>query len=186
MAQHYKRRLIPIVDRAFQFKYTAIIVAVAAVISSVLGYLLLRSYLEMNEVADIAALSPEVGDKLNRDDVTRVFRITLVFLVAEVMVLGVMGLIITHRVAGPVAVLQRHFQTLGAGRYPKTRPLRAGDEFREAFSAFQAMIDEMKRRDASDADRLRAAVETARARGLSDAELAPLQALLDERVARSS
>ena len=36
-----KRRLIPIVDRGFQFKYTGIIMGVAAVISTVLGWFLL-------------------------------------------------------------------------------------------------------------------------------------------------
>src|SRR5205823_2664209 len=99
-----------------------------AVISCVLGYLLLASYREMNQVVDIASLSPEVNDKLNTDDAHFVFKITILFLVVEVAGLGVMGLLITHRVVGPVFVLQRHLATLRDGKYPITRPLRAGDE----------------------------------------------------------
>src|SRR5690349_2096296 len=117
MAQ-YKRRLIPIVDRRFQFKYTAIIVAIAAVVSTVLGYFLLKSYLEMNEVIDLASLSPEVNDKLNSDDARFVFQLTLGFLVLEVLGLGVMGLLITHRVCGPIFVLTRHLGTMLDGKYP--------------------------------------------------------------------
>ena len=44
MAQANKRKAIPIADKAFQYKYTAIIVSIVVVISAVLGYLLLQSY----------------------------------------------------------------------------------------------------------------------------------------------
>jgi hypothetical protein len=182
----YKRRLIPIVDRRFQFKYTAIIVAIAAVVSTVLGYLLLRSYWEMNEVIDLASLSPEVNDKLNSDDATKVFKITIAFLVVEVLGLGVMGLLITHRVVGPVFVLKRHLSTLLEGKYPITRPLRQGDEFRETFETFMKLMDAYKKRDLDDVEKLRAVMTAARAKGLSDAELANLQQLVDERTARVS
>lgn len=184
MAQ-YKRRLIPIVDRRFQFKYTAIIVAIAAVVSTVLGYFLLESYLTMNEVIDLASLSPEVNDKLNNDDARKVFVITLVFLVLEVVGLGVMGLLITHRVCGPVFVLTRHLSTMLEGKYPNPRPLRQGDEFRETFETFTAVIDAMKKRDIDEIEKLKAAIAAAKAKGVADGDIAPLQVLIDERTARS-
>ena len=184
MAQ-YKRRLIPIVDRRFQFKYTAIIVAIAAVVSTVLGYFLLESYLTMNEVIDLASLSPEVNDKLNNDDARKVFIITLAFLVLEVVGLGVMGLLITHRVAGPVFVLTRHLATMLEGKYPNPRPLRQGDEFRETFETFRAVIDAMKKRDRDEIEVLKASIAAAKAKGVADADIAPLQVLIEERTARS-
>lgn len=186
MVQQNKRKLIPIVDRAFQFKYTGIIVAVAAVISSVLGYLLLQSYLEMNEIADIAAISPEAAAKLNRDDMNRVFQLTIAFLVLEVVVLGAMGLIITHRVVGPVAVLHRHLDTMLGGKYPSTRPLRQGDEFHAAFDTFQDLVEYLKKRDLDEVETLKAAIAAGRARGMSDDDLAALQRLVDERAARAA
>ncbi len=180
----YKRRLIPIVDRRFQFKYTAIIVAIAAVVSTVLGYFLLKSYWEMNEVIDLASLSPEVNDKLNTDDAKKVFEITVGFLVVEVVGLGVMGLLITHRVVGPIFVLHRHLSTLVTGKYPITRPLRAGDEFRETFEVFTSLIDAMKKRDAHDLERLRSVLAEAKNKGLGEAEMKLLEELVDERQAR--
>ena len=72
MAHQYKRRLIPIVDRAFQFKYTGIILLVAAVTSTVLGFFLLKAYREMNEVIQLAGMAPEIGEKLDADDTRRV------------------------------------------------------------------------------------------------------------------
>ena len=183
MAQ-YKRRLIPIVDRRFQFKYTAIIVAIAAVVSTVLGFFLLDSYLTMNEVIDLASLSPEVNDKLNNDDARKVFVITIMFLVLEVVGLGVTGLLITHRVCGPVFVLTRHLSTMLEGKHPNPRPLRQGDEFRETFETFTAVVDAMKKRDADEIEKLKSAIAAAKAKGVAEVDVAPLQVLIDERVAR--
>lgn len=184
MAQAYKRRLIPIVDRQFQFKYTGIIVGLAAAISMILGYFLWKSYMEMNEVIDLASLSPEVNDKLNSDDARFVFTITLVFLVVEVAVLGVMGLLITHRVCGPIFVLQRHMDTISGGTYPTTRPLRAGDEFKDAFDAFTRMIDSLRKRDSDDLDKLKAVLSAARGGGVSAAEQKALEQLIADREGR--
>lgn len=184
MAQAYKRRLIPIVDRQFQFKYTGIIVGLAAAISMILGYFLWKSYMEMNEVIDLASLSPEVNDKLNSDDARFVFTITLVFLVVEVAVLGVMGLLITHRVCGPIFVLQRHMDTISGGTYPTTRPLRAGDEFKDAFDAFTRMIDALRKRDSDDLDKLKAVLSAARGGGVSAAEQKALEQLIADREGR--
>lgn len=186
MAAQYKRRLIPIVDRRFQFKYTAIILAIAAVVSTVLGYFLLQSYMEMNEVIDLASLSPEVNDKLNSDDARKVFLITLIFLVVEVLGLGVMGLLITHRVCGPIFVLDRHLRTMLEGKYPNPRPLRAGDEFGDTFEAFRALIDGLKKRDADEIEKLKAALAAAKARGVPEGETTVLQQLIDERAARTT
>lgn len=184
MAQAYKRRLIPIVDRQFQFKYTGIIVGIAAAISLILGYFLWKSYMEMNEVIDLASLSPEVNDKLNSDDARFVFTITLLFLVVEVAVLGVMGLLITHRVCGPIFVLQRHMDSISAGNYPTTRPLRAGDEFRDAFESFTKMIDSLRKRDSDDLDRLKAVLAAARGGAMGANEQKALEQLIAEREGR--
>ncbi|MCC7073332.1 MAG: hypothetical protein IT383_18615 [Deltaproteobacteria bacterium] len=184
MAQAYKRRLIPIVDRQFQFKYTGIIVGIAAAISLVLGYFLWKSYVEMNEVIDLASLSPEVNDKLNSDDARFVFTITLGFLAVEVAVLGVMGLLITHRVCGPIFVLQRHMQTISNGSYPTLRPLRSGDEFREAFDTFSRMIDNLRKRDDDEVARLKSVLAAAKSAGVPADEQATLEQLIQEREAR--
>ncbi|MBI1947455.1 MAG: hypothetical protein HYS27_17305 [Deltaproteobacteria bacterium] len=184
MAQAYKRRLIPIVDRQFQFKYTGIIVGIAAAISLVLGYFLWKSYMEMNEVIDLASLSPEVNDKLNSDDARFVFTITLAFLAVEVAVLGVMGLLITHRVCGPIFVLQRHMESISSGNYPTMRPLRAGDEFRDAFDSFGKMIDTLRKRDDDEVGRLKAVLDAAKKAGVPAAEQSTLEKLIAEREGR--
>jgi hypothetical protein len=184
MAQQYKRRLIPIVDRAFQFKYTAIILLVAAVTSTVLGFFLLKAYREMNEVIGLAAISPEIGEKLDADDAKKVFSIIVFSLVGEVVVLGVLGLIITHRVCGPIFVITRHFGTMLDGRYPALRPLRAGDEFAPMFELFKQLVDKQRDRDAAEVSKLNKAMAAAREKGVDAEAVAILQTLIDERSAR--
>lgn len=184
MAQQYKRRLIPIVDRAFQFKYTGVILLVAAVTSTVLGFFLLKAYREMNEVIGLAAISPEIGEKLDADDARQVFSIIVASLVGEVVVLGILGLIITHRVCGPIFVITKHFGTMLDGRYPSLRPLRAGDEFAPMFELFKQLVDKQRDRDAAEISRLTKAMNAARDKGVDAESLAIMQTLIDERSAR--
>lgn len=177
----YKRRLIPIVDKQFQFKYTFAIMAIAAVISTVLGWFLLDAYRELNSMIEI---SSEIGDQLNSDDARRVFFMVVGFLGAEVVILGVVGLMITHRVVGPVFVMQRHLQTLKEGRYPTFRPLRSGDEFRAAFETFSDVVRELRERDRAEAAQLSEAIAAGRAVGLGEPHLSALQGMVDARNAR--
>lgn len=181
MAYAHKRRLIPIVDRRFQFKYTGLIVLIAAVVSTLLGWLLLRAYQEMNSIIQISA---EIGERLNADDARFVFQLSIGFLVAEVFVLGVMGILITHRVCGPVFVLHRHLNTLLEGAYPTLRGLRAGDEFKDMFESFGEVVDLLKKRDQEEHDRLKAVLDSARRGGLAESDLRALQELVDERAQR--
>lgn len=184
MAQLNKRRSIPICDRAFQFKYTAIIISIVVVVSVVLGYLLLHSYWEMNRIMDLASQSPEMSDKVDRDTALNVFKVSFAFIVFEVLALGVMGLIITHRVCGPVFVIHRYLTNILDGTYPHTRPLRQGDEFGETFKVFTEVIESLKKRDADEVETLNRVIAAARQKGVPDRDIAMLEQLVVERRAR--
>jgi signal transduction histidine kinase len=188
MTEKYKRRLIPIVDRAFQFKYTGIILGVAAVTSSVLGAFLYGAYNEMNSILEVIAtlnqMPGAVPQDIDSESVTAVFRILGGSLVAEVVVLGVLGLIITHRVCGPIFVVTRHLQTMIDGKHPALRAQRAGDEFASLFDTFRKLIDKSRARDEDEAKKLGAVIAAAKDGRLGEAELSTLQALVDERRAR--
>ncbi len=177
-----KRRLIPIVDRRFQFKYTGLICLVAAIVSTALGYFLLDAYMQLNSMIEV---SEAIGDRLNSDDAQRVFVLVIGFLVGEVVLLGVAGLLITHRVVGPVFVLHRHLATLAEGKYPTLRPLRESDEFKATFDAFSETLQMFRDRDEREARELNEVLEAARGKGVDAAQLETLQRLVDEREART-
>ena len=184
MAQLNKRRSIPIVNKAFQYKYTAIILSIVGVVSLVLGYLLLQSYWEMNRIMDLAVETPEIRDRVSGDDALRVFYVSFAFLVFEVLAVGVMGLIITHRVCGPVFVIQRQLSTMLDGKYPRIRPLRQGDEFGETFKVFTAVVELLKKRDADEVGKLNQAIVAARQKCVAEQYVALLEGLVAERRAR--
>lgn len=184
MAQPNKRRSIPVVDKAFQYKYTAIIVSIVVVVSAAFGYLLLHSYWEMNRIMDLALESSAISDKVNGDDALRVFYISLAFLVFEVLAFGVMGLIITHRVCGPMFVFRRDLTTMLDGKYPLARPIRQGDEFRETFKVFMAVVESLKKRDADEVEILNHAIAAARQKGVPESDVALLEQLVAERRVR--
>ena len=122
MSTVQKRRAIPIIDSRFQWKYTLIILGVAAFISGILGFFLWKSYGEMNAILQIAGTIPEISERITDSDTNFIFMLTGCFLAGEVLLLGVLGLIITHRVCGPMFVLHRYLTALSTGAYPKTRP----------------------------------------------------------------
>lgn len=185
MVQSNKRRSIPVVDKAFQFKYTALIVLIVVLISAGMGYLLLQSYLEMNRIMDVALANyAGLSEKVNEASALDVFYVSVAFLVLEVLALGTMGLVITHRVCGPIFVMHGHLMTMLEGRYPATRRLRPKDEFRATFELLTGVVESLRKRDAAELEQLAQAIVAARAKGMQDADLAPLEQLAAERRAR--
>ncbi|HYO59011.1 signal protein [Archangium sp.] len=74
--------------------------------------------------------------------------------------LALFGLVITHRVAGPVYVMSLYIATLAAGRYPRMRPLRKKDELRGFFDRFSEAVDRIREREAEEARLLSEVIET--------------------------
>jgi len=77
--------------------------------------------------------------------------LTVVAALGTAVVLGLFGLLLTHRVAGPVHVMGLYMAALAAGRYPRLRPLRKGDELRQFFERFREAVDRIRSREADEA-----------------------------------
>ena len=50
--------------------------------------------------------------------------------------LGVWSFIVSHRICGPLFVIERFIGELASGRFPKLRPLRQKDEFKSFYASF--------------------------------------------------
>jgi hypothetical protein len=68
--------------------------------------------------------------------------------------LGLFGLVFTHRVAGPVYVMNLYVEALSAGHYPRLRPLRKYDELKKFFDRFSHAVDRIRAREAEEAQAL--------------------------------
>ena len=170
-----RRRAIPIVDARFQWKYTLIITALGVGITAIMGAFLYRAH------ADNTRLLELDGNLLLQQQVMRGDQIFLLYLIVLVVVmalaLALWGLVVTHRVSGPLHVIARYLNELAEGRYPDLRPLRKHDELQEFFAVFEEAVGSLKTRDASAMKNIDEALAAAKKAGQSDA-----RAGLDEAV----
>ncbi|MFT3771946.1 MAG: HAMP domain-containing protein [Minicystis sp.] len=63
-----------------------------------------------------------------------------------VLCVGLMGIVFTHKVAGPVYKMKRLLREVGAGKLVVRERLRKGDELQHFFEAFEKMVEELRKR----------------------------------------
>lgn len=68
--------------------------------------------------------------------------------------MGVAGIVITHRVAGPVHKMKRLLREVGTGRLYVREKLRKGDELQHFFVEFERMVDDLRRRQEAEIARV--------------------------------
>ncbi|MBN1962478.1 MAG: hypothetical protein JW841_16205 [Deltaproteobacteria bacterium] len=144
-ANRSRRRAIPIIDARFQWKYTLIITALGVGITAIMGAFLYRAH------ADNTRLLELEGNLLLQQQVMRGDQIFLLYIVVLVIVMTVAlafwGLVVTHRVSGPLHVIARYLNQLADGRYPDLRPLRKHDELQDFFATFEDAVNRLKNKD---------------------------------------
>src|SRR5687768_1559496 len=154
-----------VIDRGFQLKYTLLLMGMGAVVSALFATMM---YLAHKDVQRDVPLTAELRSQLAAADATL---LTLVVAIAVMMALalGLLGVLITHRVAGPVFVMSHYVTTLARGRYPVMRPLRKHDELQAFFSRFQEAVEAMRQREVEEAAAMERAITALR--GATAAEL---------------
>jgi hypothetical protein len=166
---HIAPRRRYLVDRGFQLKYALLMAAAGLVVAGVFGVWLHQAHAQAT-----ALLSP---DPETRALVERSDRLLLgAFVVIAALLsaaLGLLGVVITHRVAGPVFVMGHYLRVLADGRFPRMRTLRRSDELKAFFQTFLDAVDSLKLREAKHAAVLEDAVRRMRAAASSAPELGP-------------
>lgn len=132
------RRRKYIIDSAFQWKYTLTISLIVFFCTSLMSCIL---YTVLHEQARQRLLHPT--------EYTASIGMVILFTAFAFSVLtgGAMGLwcmIATHRICGPLYVLERHLFELARGRLPQVRALRRKDEFKELFRVFSGAVRSMR------------------------------------------
>ena len=158
-----------LVDRGFQLKYALVMAAAGLVVAGIFGLWIYQAHAQAT-----ALLAP---DAETRALVERSDRLLLGAFVAIAALLAaalaLLGVIITHRVAGPVFVLGHYLRVLAEGRFPRMRTLRKSDELKSFFRVFIDAVDAMKVREARHTAVLEDAVRRMRAAAQAAPELAP-------------
>ncbi len=177
-----------LVDSRFQLKYTAFLVGVTLSLSLILGVFLWSTsrqlVAESNKVSDVVKMSikddPVYGDNpeltkafndsaLESDQ--RVLRQQHAMMTGVVgglgvlvVLMGLLGIYVTHKVAGPVFKMKLLLRQVGSGKLNfETGGLRKGDELQDFFEEFQDMVEKLKARQAQEVAALERALAGARA-----------------------
>lgn len=145
-----------VVDRGFQLKYTVMLVVLGAGMSALFGAMMYLAHLDAQRELP---MTPLLQEQLARSETTLI-ALTIAISVLMAAALALVGILITHRVAGPVYVMSHYIGTLAKGRYPQLRPLRKQDELKAFFDRFHEAIELMRTREVEEADALARAIAT--------------------------
>jgi hypothetical protein len=164
--QSHPTRHIYVVDWSFQLKYTAMLLVFGGVIMGAFGAAILhevRTNSELLEGKRIEASLSGVGGKVPsladfQEALTATDHRQMLIVIGTSLIvaaaLGLIGVLVTHRVAGPIYVLSRYAKVLGEGGFPRMRALRRGDELKGFFEVFRDAIERLRERQAAEAAQL--------------------------------
>jgi len=96
-----------------------------------------------------------------------------------VVLIGLAGIVVTHKVAGPIHKMKRQIRAVGAGKLQVPARLRKGDDLVEFFGAFESMVLNLRSRQKEEIDKLERAIEALEPKAEAD-KLEPLYQLREE------
>src|SRR5260370_37793743 len=73
------------------------------------------------------------------------------------LLLTVLGVVATHRIAGPIFVMNRYLGVLTSGRIPTMRPLRKNDELKTLYGSLRGFVDMLAQREKHEAGKVKQA-----------------------------
>jgi len=97
-----------------------------------------------------------------------------------VVIIGIAGILVTHKVAGPIFKMKRQIREVGEGHLRIPNKLRKGDEL-EFFGAFETMVINLRSRQQGEIDKLDQAIKTLEPKA-EPGELDPLYQLRQEMI----
>ncbi len=148
------------IDLRYQLKFTLTMVGIAAVLTGGLGYFVHQKSREASEIVKVQAMDPtlegpalEMANELKAQFASgdRVVTYALIgFGVLMSLVLTLYGIVLTHKVAGPLFKVTIHLDKIRDGKLGKLYPLRQGDELVEFFDHFKAAHDALRKQEEDD------------------------------------
>jgi len=170
-----------LLKRGFQLKYTGLVVGLSSVLSIALGSFLLVQVRENSRMLELEAeFDPIFAEQIARSDATLATTLVAALVTFNVL-LALVSIVATHRMAGPIYVVERYLDTLADGRLPPMRQLRRGDEFIDLWNALRRLVDAQERAAERDVEILRSAVDRLERDSTEQSTAHALRELLDRR-----
>lgn len=146
----------------FQLKYTLWVVSVTVATAAVLGYFAYdysrgQSEIMTVQMASQPGIDPAVA--LSLEDMAaaedrKVLTSIVLGILFLVLILGVTGIMVTHRLVGPAFKLRLLMNHISAGHLRVRGKLRKGDELQDVFLSFERMIESLRERKTDEIEEL--------------------------------
>jgi nitrogen fixation/metabolism regulation signal transduction histidine kinase len=101
-------------------------------------------------------------------------------LAVMVFFIGVLGIFITHKVAGPIYKMKLLLKQVADGKLKVAARLRKGDELQDFFDVFAHMVERLRERQLQEVEQLDGAILAAKGEGASEASVQKLVGVRDE------
>lgn len=132
------RRRRYIINRAFQARFVLTLTLTVFLITSIMSSVL---YGLLHHQARMRLMNP-------RTYVAEVPMVVigsgLAFSLVAAVAVGFWCFVLSHRICGPLMVMDGFMAGLAAGRFPELRPLRKRDEFKDFYANFSKTVDSLK------------------------------------------
>ncbi len=152
-----RQRRNHIINPLFQWKYTLLISGSVFFVAMFISVILFGA---LDAQVRTMHLDPRASNMWERTLMMAFSAVAFSLLTAGAV--GFWSIFITHRVAGPVFVLERYFREIIAGRLPHVRALRKKDEFKELHDTFNRAVTVIKGRYRAEHTALTETLEIAR------------------------
>jgi methyl-accepting chemotaxis protein len=139
-----------LLDVGLQLRYTATIVVIAIVLTAILGHRIYRATQDTSKVILWTGLvdpstAQELQSQFAQSDRTVLFGIIGFGIILVLSISGV-GILLTHKVAGPLYKTGFYFDRMAEGRLGNVTALRQGDMLQDFFGNFREMHETVRTR----------------------------------------
>jgi hypothetical protein len=152
-----------LLDAHYQLRFTLIMVILAGLVLAVLGYWVMRTAGRNTALGlqQIEARLPENASKVAAlHGQEHVILLALIGIgVLLLVALFIYGIMMTHKVAGPIFKIGTHLDKMKDGRYAPVYNLRKGDQLVQFFAHFKAAHGALRKMQLDDIAAIRQLVE---------------------------
>lgn len=128
-----------LINLKFQLKYPLMVVGLSSIVFAIFGYKLYQS--EIGKQKLLMIQNPEVMQLVQSHD-HQILYYLIGFFVIQVASILFLGMILTHRIAGPIFRVEKTLEeAIRTKELIPIRPVRKNDEFQSFFDTLQRFIE---------------------------------------------
>lgn len=165
----YKRSMRNyLINRRFQLKWIGAILVLTALVFGTLGYYiywfeknaseqLMASMSESTAIGPIEGYDSEdmaIMDTLLTESDSNVLWVLLGAGSTLVLLLAGIGIVLTHKIAGPIYALGRSMESVAGGNWRSVRGVREGDEFQELAAQWCDLVGGLREKELREVEAL--------------------------------